>query len=116
MSIPRVIYLALTIFGLILPWYYNLQYMKEASGGFDIADFMAAAASTPAGQSLGWDLAIACIAGLIWMFFEARRLGMRFFWIYPILTFSVAYAFAFPLFLFFRQGIVEVQQEKEPNV
>ena len=116
MSIPRVIYLALAIFGLILPWYYNLQYMTETSGSFDIADFMAAVASTPAGQSLGWDLAIACIAGLIWMFFESRRLGMRFFWIYPILTFSVAYAFAFPLFLFFRQGIVEAQQEKEPNV
>jgi len=116
MSIPRVIYLALAIFGLILPWYYNFQYMTETSGTFDIADFMAAAASTPAGQSLGWDLAIACIAGLIWMFFESRRLGMRFFWIYPILTFSVAYAFAFPLFLFFRQGIVEAQQEKEPNV
>ena len=116
MSIPRVIYLALAIFGLILPWYYNFQYMTETSGTFDIADFMTAAASTPAGQSLGWDLAIACIAGLIWMFLESRKLGMRFFWIYPVLAFSIAYAFAFPLFLFVRQGILEAQQEKEPNV
>ena len=36
MSIPRVIYLALTLFGLILPWYYNLQYMTETSGAFNI--------------------------------------------------------------------------------
>ena len=115
MSLPRVIYLALTLSGLILPWYYNLQYMTETSGAFDIVDFMAAAASTSAGQSLGWDLAIACIAGLIWMFLESRKLGMRFFWIYPVLTFSIAYAFAFPLFLFFRQGILEARQERESN-
>ena len=88
--------------------------MAQSEGAFNIAEFMAAASASPAGQSLGWDLAIACVAGLTWMFFESRRLGLGFFWVYIILTFSVAYAFAFPLFLFIRQGKLEAIQNQEP--
>ena len=38
---------------------------------------------------------------------------MRFFWIYIILAFSIAYAFAFPLFLFMRQGKLETMQKQQ---
>jgi hypothetical protein len=110
MSLPRTLYLVLAVAGLVIPWYFNLQYMEQAGGAFDMSDFMADAAANPAGQSLSWDLGIACIAGLSWIFFEARRLGMRFFWLYIVLAFTVAYAFAFPLFLFMRQGKLETMQ------
>lgn len=112
MSVPRILYLVLTLAGLIIPWYYNLQFMEQSGGAFSIADFIAASSSNPASQSLSWDLAIVCIAGLLWIFFESRRLGLRFFWIYIALAFSVAYAFAFPLFLFIRQGKLEAMQEQ----
>jgi hypothetical protein len=112
MSIPRILYLVLAVAGLVIPWYYNLQFMQQSGGSFDVAEFMAAAATTPAAQSLGWDLAIACIAGLLWIFFESKRLGMRFFWLYIVLAFTVAYAFAFPLFLFVRQGRLESLQQE----
>jgi len=111
MSVPRILYLVLAVAGVTLPWYYNLQYMAQTSAGFDFVDFMAAAASNPAARSLSWDLTIACIAGLSWIYFESRRLGLRFFWIYIILTFLVAYAFAFPLFLFVRQGKLEAMRD-----
>lgn len=111
MSLPRILYLVLAVAGLVLPWYYNLQYLEQSGGSFNIGDFMASAATTPAAQSLSWDLAIACIAGLSWIYFEAKRLGMRFFWLYIVLAFSVAYAFAFPLFLFMRQGKLESMNE-----
>ena len=74
---------------------------------------VAAGATNAASQSLSWDLAIACLAGLLWIFFESKRLGLRFFWIYIILAFSVAYAFAFPLFLFVRQGKLESMQNQQ---
>ena len=112
MSILRVLYLLLATAGVIMPWYYNLQFIAESGGSFDIAEFVAAGASNAASQSLSWDLAIACLAGLLWIFFESKRLGMRFFWIYIILAISVAYAFAFPLFLFVRQGKLESMQEQ----
>ena len=44
MSIPRIIYLALALAGLLIPWYYNLQFMQESGGAFSITEFMAAAA------------------------------------------------------------------------
>ena len=109
MSIPRVIYLLLAITGLVVPWYFNLQFIGESGGEFSLAKFIADSSLNAASQSLSWDLGIACIAGLTWIFFEARRLGMRFIWLYVVLTFGIAWAFAFPLFLFMRQGKLEQQ-------
>lgn len=110
MSLPRILYLLLAVVGITMTWYYNLQFMAESEGAFDISAFVAAASPNAAAKSLTWDLTIACLAGLLWMFIESRRLGLRFFWIYVILTFGIAYAFAFPLFLFVRQGKLESMQ------
>jgi len=107
MSITRTIYLLLAIVGLVMTWYYNLQFIAESGGSFDVAEFIAAGATNSAAQSLSWDLAIACITGLTWIYFESKRMGLRFFWVYIILAFAVAFAFAFPLFLFVRQGKLE---------
>jgi hypothetical protein len=112
MSIPRILYLLLALAGLVMTWYYNLQFIAESGGSFDIGAFLAASSSTAAAKSLTWDLTIACLAGLLWIFFESRRLGLRFFWIYIILAFGIAYAFAFPLFLFIRQGKLEALQRE----
>ena len=109
MSLPRILYLLLALVGLVSTWYYNLQFMAE-TGGFELAEFVAATSTTSAAQSLSWDLAVACIAGLVWIFFECRRLGIRFFWVYIILSFGIAWAFAFPLFLFVRQGKLEAAE------
>jgi hypothetical protein len=111
MSITRSIYLALAIFGLAITWYYNLQFMAESGGSFDVTEFIAAGATNAAAQSLSWDLAIACITGLTWIYFESKRMGLRFFWVYIILAFGLAFAFAFPLFLFVRQGKLERLQK-----
>ena len=107
MSIARMIYLMLAIFGLVMTWYYNLQFMADSGGSFDIAAFVAAGATNAAAKSLSWDLFIACIAGLTWIYFESKRMGLKFFWVYIVLSFGVAFAFAFPLFLFVRQGRLE---------
>ena len=113
MSIPRLLYLALAIAGLATTWYYNIQFMQESGGAFDLGAFVAATSLNPASRSLTWDLTIACLAGLLWIFLESRRLGLRFFWVYIILTFGVAWAFAFPLFLFVRQGKLESARQSE---
>ena len=107
MSIARMIYLMLAIFGLVMTWYYNLQFMADSGGSFDIAAFVAAGATNAAAKSLSWDLFIACIAGLTWIYFESKRMALKFFWVYIVLSFGVAFAFAFPLFLFVRQGRLE---------
>ena len=107
MSIARMVYLTLAILGLVMTWYYNLQFMADSGGRLDIVEFVAAGATNAAAKSLSWDLFIACIAGLTWIYFESKRMGLKFFWVYIILAFGVAFAFAFPLFLFVRQARLE---------
>lgn len=34
MSIPRVLYLLLAIIGLVITWYYNLQFIADSGGSF----------------------------------------------------------------------------------
>ncbi len=110
MSIPRTLYLLLAVAGIVLTWYYNLQFISESGGSFDVASFIAHGANNAASKSLSWDLAIACIAGLCWIYYESKRLEMGYFWVYIILAFGIAYAFAFPLFLFIRQGKLEAME------
>ncbi|WP_101757948.1 DUF2834 domain-containing protein [Oceanicoccus sp. KOV_DT_Chl] len=113
MSALRGVYLLLAIAGLVIPWYFNLQFIAESGGGFDVAEFIAASSSNAASSSLSWDLTIACLAGLIWIYAESKRLQMPFFWVYIVLAFTIAYAFAFPLYLFFRQGKLEQSERKK---
>ncbi|MDQ1113436.1 hypothetical protein QE418_002884 [Microbacterium testaceum] len=43
------------------------------------------------------------VAGSIFIIVEGRRLGMRFTWLYVVLSGVTAFAFTFPLFLAMRQ-------------
>ncbi|MFK8050749.1 MAG: DUF2834 domain-containing protein [Halioglobus sp.] len=113
MSIPRILYLLLAIAGIVLTWYYNLQFISESGGSFELAEFVAQGANNSAAKSLTWDLAVACIAGLCWIYFESKRLELGFFWVYIILAFGIAFAFAFPLFLFVRQGKLEAMERNK---
>ena len=91
-----------TAVGLLATWYFNLAFMAEAGGSFDVAEFVAAGYANNASSSLSNDLVIGTVAFLVWSNQEARRLGMRHWWAYVVITFAVAFAVAFPLFLFMR--------------
>ena len=51
---------------------------------------------------------VVVVTFLVFSFVEARRLGMQHWWVWPLLTFGIAFAFAFPLFLYFRDRRIEV--------
>jgi hypothetical protein len=97
----QIVYAFLSLTGLLATWYFNLRFVQE-TGGFDIAEFSAAGYATSAGSSLSNDLLIGTLTFAIWSFVESRRLGMRYWWAWMVLTFGVAFACAFPLFLLFR--------------
>lgn len=100
----------LALLGLIGTWYFNLQFMSESGGTFSAVDFVRAGYANSASSSLGNDLLVGTLAFLVWSFAEARRLGMRHWWIYLVLTFGVAFAFAFPLFLLLRERRLRVSE------
>ena len=102
MTTRQMVYLVLTVIGLCATWFFNLRFMAESGGVFDVIAFVRAGYANSASSSLSNDLLVGCTAFLVWSFAEARRLGMRRWWVYPVLTIGIAFAFAFPLFLFLR--------------
>ena len=104
----QLVYAALSVLGLLATWIFNLRFMAESGGSFSVVEFVRAAYANSASSSLSNDLFVGVAAFLVWSFAEARRLRMRRWWIYPVLTFAVAFACAFPLFLFARERQLQV--------
>jgi len=91
-------YLGLAVAGLIGTWYFNvlaILQMRDYVGDL--------ATSGPAVSSIGIDLLVVAAAGSIFILVEARRLRMRFGWLYVAGAALTAFAFTFPLFLAMRQ-------------
>ena len=86
------------IAGLIGTWYFN------ALAIIQMRDFIGDLTSSgPAVSSFGVDLLVVAVAGSIFIIVEARRLRMRFGWLYVVGAALTAFAFTFPLFLAMRE-------------
>jgi len=100
MTVVMFIYGALAVLGAVVPWYFNVQFFSGAEAYYLFVQKLFA---NPAVSSISTDIMIACTAFLVWMTAEARRLKMRHWWIFILMTFTVAFACAFPLFLLVRE-------------
>ncbi len=108
----ELVYLVLAVAGALLPWLANLDYIREAGGAFDIAQFVAQANANPAAASLSRDLGIGATAVVIWIVREARRLQMRGLPWVLLSCVTLAFACAAPLFLYLRERrLAELQRE-----
>jgi hypothetical protein len=96
---PRaLLYLVLAIVGLVATWTNNVLAIVERQ------DFLGAwFDGGPAVSSLTADLLVVAVAAVIFMIVEARRLGVRRVWLFLLAIPLLALAFAFPLFLAFRE-------------
>ena len=103
MTAKEILFLLLAIAGAILTWYFNIQFMQQNPGAFDIRLFVSGGLANPAAASLTMDIFIAAVTGVVWMGIEAKRLGMKHLWFYYVSTCLIAFAFAFPFFLFQRE-------------
>ncbi len=102
----QAVYALFAVIGVIVTWYFNLQAM-EANPDFSLATFIADNYVNPSSASIMNDIAVVCAVFFIWSFFEARKLKMRFWWLYIPATLIIAIAFAYPLFLLFRERALE---------
>jgi hypothetical protein len=87
----------LSVAGLIGTWYFNLLAIRQGRNFF--VDW----SSTPAVSSATTDLLVAASAASIFMFYESKRLKMKYVWLFILGSFVTAIAFTFPLFLAFRE-------------
>lgn len=99
----QLAYLTLAALGLVATWTYNIKFMLATGGGFALMEFIRGGFANHAASSLTVDLLIGASAFTLWSFVEARRLHMRNWWVYFVLTNVVAFAFAAPLFLLMRE-------------
>jgi hypothetical protein len=104
----QMVYLALAVIGLCVTWYFNLQWMAETGAGVDFIGFFRAGYVNHAATSLTNDLLVGCVTFMVLSFVESHRLRMKHWWVWPVLTFGIAFACAFPLFLFLRDRRIQV--------
>lgn len=85
-----------------MTWYFNLKLIL-GSDDFSIFTFISDNYVNGASASITNDILVVTLVFLFWSFFEARKLGMKNWWLYIPLTFGIAIAFSYPLFLFMRE-------------
>src|SRR5262249_8906132 len=78
-------------------WSQNLAY------GPSLDRFFEDSRASPPSPSLAIDIFMMALAASFLMVYEARRLGIRFVWVYVLFGLAVAISFTFPLFLIARE-------------
>lgn len=104
MSVSRMIYLALAIWGAIHPMYYFIQWFQQNT--WDIMAMVDAWHANAASSGLVWDLTIAAIALTVWIIVEVAT---RRNWVALIAipaTFCIGVSCGLPLYLFLRTAPV----------
>lgn len=92
-------YFLLAIMGLIGTWYFNLQFFDQESE----LSYLEAWFANPASSSAAVDIIVVAIMGSVFMAVEGWRLRMWWSWFLIPLSFAIALAFTFPLFLALRE-------------
>ena len=98
----KYIFLAIAILGLCYTWYYNILFFMKHDNT-SIIYFFEVAQSNLAGKSFGADLTVVVLTFFVWMIPDARKYKVKYWWILIPLTFLIAIAFTFPLYLFLRE-------------
>jgi hypothetical protein len=88
-------YLVLAVLGAAGTWYFNLQYRGS--------DYLGAWFANPASSSAAVDVIVTAVVACLFYVREGLRLRLRWTLVLVPLTFAVALAFTFPLFLAVRE-------------
>lgn len=96
------LYLALAVVGLIVPYYFFINHLL--AHGLDIVAIIRLPFANPVSTFFAIDLIITAIAFLIFSFRESKRLAIGYWWVFLLATLLVGPSFAFPLFLYAREG------------
>lgn len=102
----KYLYLLLAILGISWTWYYNIQFFQTAEDT-SLSNFIDQCLTTLPAKSVGADITVVCLTFFAWMIPESLRLKIKFWWALIPLTFMIAIAFTFPLFLYLRERRLE---------
>ena len=100
------LFLALSVLGVCYTWYYNIQWF-QATENPTFVNFFSDAQTNFAAKSFGADLTVVVLTFFAFLIPESIRLKIKNWWILIPLTFLIAIAFSFPLFLYMREKALE---------
>lgn len=95
-------YALVAVAALLATWGQNLAYFGHGGGSSGLA-FLLDTKANPASRSITVDIGFFLLAATAFMVIEARRLGVRFVWLYVLFGFLVAISVTFPLFMIARE-------------
>lgn len=104
----QIFYAVMAVIGVCATWYFNLQAM-EVDPNFSFASFVRDNYVNPSSASIANDVVVIFMVFCFWSFCEARRLAMKHWWAYILLSIFIALAFAYPLFLLMRERAIAKQ-------
>jgi hypothetical protein len=107
-------YLVVAGLALVACWRQNIAFMNQA--GTDLLQgfvaFWPALSANHATTSITIDIFLFGLAAIVWMVLEARKLGIRWVWLYVVLSFAIAISVMVPLFLFARERRLQELDEQ----
>jgi hypothetical protein len=103
--IVRRLYLLLAIAGFVLPYYFFVSFLFE--NGLDLPLLISQLFANDISAFFAVDLIITAIVFLLFLYSEVPRYQVQNWWLYLVATLAVGPSFAFPLFLYFREGRTE---------
>src|SRR5215467_9884107 len=95
------VYGVIAVAALIGTWSQNAAYFGKPARF--VLDFLNDAKVTPASRSLTVDILLFALAATILTVVEARKLGVKFVWLYILGALAIAISVTFPLFLIARE-------------
>ena len=103
----KSLYLLLVIIGSVAPWSLILEFLIQ--NGFSIGLLIQKEFENYAAAAFGTDLLISALVFLCFSFFELKRLGLSRsrLMIYIAATLGIGLSCGLPLFLYFREGVLE---------
>lgn len=100
MSVMRIVFLALAVWGSIHPMYYFISWFN--ANGYDLMAMVDAWHVNTATSGLVWDLTIAAVALTIWVIIETVQTRRWVGFIAIPATFCIGVSCGLPLYLFLR--------------
>jgi hypothetical protein len=95
------VYWSLCVPGLLLPYSAFVPWLMQH--GLDLPLFVAELFSTRIGAFFGWDVIVSAVALLVFAWAEARKIGLRAFWLTAVAVFLVGVSLGLPLLLALRE-------------
>ena len=110
-----IVYGVIAVIALIGTWGNNVAYLHLGFIGANLR-FWQETLVNPASRSITVDILMVGLVIFVWMFLEARRLGMRGIWLYLVFSMLVAISAGLPIFMIHRERVLaKTQPQVEPG-